>query len=109
MALVGMLIDYENCTGCRACEMACHQEYGHEIGKTGILVNEIGPLKINKMRWQIDYSPAPTDKCIQCAGRVAKGKRPTCVQHCQSQVIEIGPYEELAAKVKTPKQVLYSI
>ena len=109
MALKGMLIDYENCTGCHACEMACAQEYGHNSLAAGITVNKVGPLKISAKRWQIDYVPVPTAKCIACAGRVAAGKRPTCEKHCQSQVIRVGDYAELAASVTSPKQVLYSL
>ena len=47
--------------------------------------------------------------CDLCAGRVAKGKKPTCVKHCQSLCMEYGPVDELAAKMATAttKNVLY--
>ena len=109
MALQGMLIDYENCTGCHACEMACRQEHGHETGAAGIVVNQVGPLKLQGKRWQIDYVPTPTEKCVLCAGRIAKGKRPTCEMHCQSQVITVGSFDDLAKSVTSVKQVLYSV
>lgn len=105
----GMLIDYENCTGCHACEMACSQEYGHDAKASGIVVNQVGPLKLGGKKWQIDYVPTPTEKCVTCAGRIAKGKRASCELHCQSQVITVGEFAELAAKVTSPKQVLYSV
>ena len=30
-----MLIDYEYCSGCRTCEIACKQEYQRAAGKLG--------------------------------------------------------------------------
>lgn len=109
MALKGMLIDYENCTGCHSCEMACSQEYGHDPKAAGIVVNQVGPLKLGGKRWEIDYVPVPTQKCVLCAGRMAKGKRPTCAMHCQSRVITVGEVGELAAQMTSPKQVLYAV
>lgn len=28
----GLLIDYEFCTGCQSCEIACKQEHGFSVG-----------------------------------------------------------------------------
>ena len=41
MARNGLLIDYEYCTGCHTCEVACKQEHNYPVGKWGIKVNEI--------------------------------------------------------------------
>ena len=32
----GLLIDYEYCTGCVACQVACQQEHGWEAGMGGM-------------------------------------------------------------------------
>ena len=38
----GLLIDYEYCTGCNACEVACAQEYRRDAGTVkGIEVLEV--------------------------------------------------------------------
>ena len=38
----GMLIDYEFCTGCKTCIVACKQEYNHKAGSVGgIEVHEL--------------------------------------------------------------------
>ena len=37
----------------------------------------------------------PTELCDLCKDRVTKGKKPTCVQHCQAAVMKYGPIEEL--------------
>lgn len=107
MTRYGILIDYEYCTGCRSCEMACRVEYDFPQGRNGIVVNEIGPWQIEGDRWQYDYLPALTDECTLCAARVEKGKQPTCVQHCQAAVMTYGSVSELSAKLDDKgKQVL---
>ena len=39
----GLLIDYEFCTGCQSCEIACKQEHGFSVGTWGIRVLDEGP------------------------------------------------------------------
>ena len=78
------------------------------VGQTGIIVQEIGPWEIGGGDWQLSYLPALTKQCDGCAGRVAEGKRPTCVQHCQAKCMEYGELEELAASMEAgSKKVLY--
>lgn len=51
----------------------------------------------------------PTDLCDLCADRVAAGKEPTCVHHCQAFCMRFGRVEELAAELAgKPKQVLWA-
>ena len=95
----GLLINYEFCTGCGTCEMACSVEHDIPIGRYGIQMATIGPWQIDKKNWQLDTVPSPTDECDLCAKRVEKGKKPTCVKHCQSLCMEYGPVDELAAKL----------
>ena len=45
MAKFGLLIDYNYCTGCHSCEMACKWEHGLSQEQFGIKVNMIGPWK----------------------------------------------------------------
>ncbi|WP_297155039.1 4Fe-4S dicluster domain-containing protein [uncultured Ellagibacter sp.] len=110
MAENGILIDYDWCTGCRTCDMACQMEHGFPVGKTGVKVLEVGPWQIEGDKWQYDYLPAITDMCDSCAERTAAGKQPTCVKHCQSQCLTFGPLDELYAKLKDHrKQVVYAL
>jgi len=47
--------------------------------------------------------------CTLCGTRVAEGKKPACVQHCQAQVMEYGEVEELSKKmVNKRKMVLFA-
>ena len=111
----GLLIDYQFCTGCQACEVACKEEHDFPVGKWGIRVYNDGPWQKddskdsgNCFNWNI--IPVPTDLCDGCADRVARGRKPTCVHHCEADVMRFGPIEELAAELAAkPKQVLWSL
>ena len=107
MAQYGILVDYEWCTGCHSCEFACQMEHGYPVGQTGILVNEIGPWKIDEDVWQLAYMPVPTDQCDLCADRTERGREPICVHHCLANVMCYGEVEELAKRLADkPKQLL---
>lgn len=108
----GLLLDYDWCTGCHSCEMACQMEHGLPVGQTGIVVTELGPWQYGQTNrdWQLTYLPAPTDLCDMCAQRTAKGKLPTCVHHCQAKCLHYGPVAELAASMEDgAKQALFTV
>ena len=104
----GLLIDYEYCTGCYACRVACCQEYGHDAGFSGMdVIEKVQPL--NSEKASLTYIPFPTEKCILCAPRTEKGLQPACVQHCMANVITWGKLEDLAKEMsKKPRMVLWS-
>ncbi|WP_094607691.1 hypothetical protein SPSIL_009510 [Sporomusa silvacetica DSM 10669] len=107
---LGLLIDYEFCTGCHACEVACKKELNLPNGQFGIKVLEDGPRKSDNGKWEWNYIPMPTDHCNLCEERVAAGKRPTCVHHCQAAVMTYGTVEELAKKAaEKPKMALFTV
>ena len=103
----GLLIDYEFCTGCHTCETACKVEHGFPHGQWGIKLAQIGPFEIEPQKWDFHYVPMPTALCDLCAERVEEGRWPTCVHHCQAQVMEYGPVEELAKRMDKPFMVLF--
>lgn len=108
MPRYGLLIDYEYCTGCHTCEVACQQEHGFPSDKFGIKLSCQGPWQIAPEKWQYDFIPVPTDLCNLCRQRVQKGKQPACVHHCQAQVMQFGTVEELSSGLGTKgKQVLF--
>ena len=99
MARHGLLIDYYYCTGCHTCELACAKEHDIPPGQWGIKIAEIGPWQISGDKWEYTYIPVPTELCDLCGKRVAAGKEPSCVQHCQADVMRFGKIEELAKEM----------
>ena len=104
----GLLIQYEYCTGCYACEVACKQEHNYSAGQVGIKVNEIITEIPGTLR--IDYLPFPTYYCDLCSSRLKRGENePACVKHCQAVVMRYGPVTELAKLMdKQPKSVIFA-
>ena len=105
----GLLIDYEFCTGCHSCEVACIKEHEMPKDQYGIHLLQDGPRKQYDGKWEWTNLPIPTSLCDLCEDRVAKDKLPTCVHHCQAQVMYYGPISELAKKMESkPKMVLFA-
>jgi Fe-S-cluster-containing dehydrogenase component len=108
MKRYGLLIDYEFCSGCQSCEIACKEEHGYPVGTWGVHVLEDGPWQIEGHSWNWNKIPVPTKLCDLCEERVSKGKDPTCVHHCLANVMQYGTVEELAKKLEEkPNQVLF--
>ena len=110
----GILVDYEWCSGCHSCEVACSVELTHARfpqGHCGVKVHEEGLYPLGGERWCDIFLPVFTDLCDQCAARRAAGEEePTCVKHCQAHVLRYGDVEELAVELaRKPKQVLYAL
>lgn len=110
----GILVDYEWCSGCHSCEVACSVEttHGHfPQGHCGVKVHEEGLYSTGEDRWTDIFMPIFTDLCDQCAARRAAGEaEPTCVKHCQAHVLTYGDVETLAVELaRKPKQVLYAL
>ncbi len=107
MARNGLLIQYDWCTGCHACEVACKQEHDYPVGVCGIRVDEVimnGPEKVS-----VDFAPFLTRYCDLCMNRVKDGQEPSCVKHCQSTCITYGTLTELAKmQEKTPHSSLFA-
>ncbi|QTA93490.1 4Fe-4S dicluster domain-containing protein [Desulfonema magnum] len=104
----GLLIDYEYCTGCFACQVACCQENGWPAGMGGIQVLEIVQNLPNDKAY-LTFMPFPTELCILCRPRTKKGLEPACVKHCMANTMKYGRLEDLAKEMgKKPKMVLWS-
>ena len=99
----GILVNYEYCTGCHSCEVACKKYLKLNEGEYGIKLGEIGPFEFagkhepEKFEWC--YVPVITKACNWCEDRTAKGKMPMCVQHCQAWCMYYGEVEDLAKKI----------
>lgn len=110
MAKLGILIDYDYCTGCHTCEVACQMELGLPVGQYGVKLAELGPWEYAPDTWQLTYIPMFTNQCVLCDERVGQGKEPSCVQHCQAKCLTYGTLEELEKKLADhPKQVIFAL
>ncbi len=106
----GILVDYEWCSGCHACEMACQVEHELPHEQYGVKLADVGPYNIEGDNWVWIHMPIFTDQCDLCEKRVAKGKLPSCVQHCQAAIMKYGDLDELGeALASKPKQILFSL
>ena len=103
-----LVIDYDYCSGCHSCEIACQQEHGFAPDEYGIKLTQIGPDQITERKWQYEFVPIPTDRCDRCAHRQSQGKPPSCVQHCQAGCIYVGTLEEVADKLGKKKVALFT-
>ena len=96
----GLMIDYEYCTGCHSCEVACKKEHDLAVGQWGIKLLPYGPTKKPDGKYELKYIPLPTAQRDLCEDRVAMGKLPTCVHHCQSRTMSWGTLKELAQEME---------
>ena len=46
-----LFIDYEYCSGCKSCEIACRNEHGFKRGQWGIRVLEDKPWQLDDGSW----------------------------------------------------------
>ena len=103
----GLLIDYEYCTGCYACQVACAQEYRWPAGMGGMRVIEM-EQKLPNDKAYLSYLPFPTELCILCTPRTRQGLEPACVKHCMAACMKYGRVEDLAKEMaEKPRQVLW--
>ena len=103
----GLMVDYEYCTGCHSCEIACKQEHRYPVGRGGIALQEIITECPDKSV-RIDYLPFPTQYCNLCAARTANNEPPACVKHCQASTLYYGTLAELAdLMAQRPRSALF--
>jgi Fe-S-cluster-containing dehydrogenase component len=99
----GILINYDYCTGCHSCEVACKKILDLPKGEFGIKLSETGPYQYTTGRaegkWEWAWLPVVTKACDMCEDRVAKGKMAMCVQHCQAWCMYYGEAEDLVKKM----------
>jgi len=98
----GLYIDYDWCSGCHACELACKQENDLKLDQWGIRVIERTYQSEDKR--VIEYIPIPTEYCNLCVNRIAQGMKPACVHHCMTKCMDFGPIEELSKLVEKKKK-----
>ena len=77
-----VLVNQDQCIGCRYCEWAC--PYGAP---------------------QFDERKGVMSKCTFCEDTMAKGENPACVDACPARALEFGELSELRAKYGTANAI----
>ncbi len=75
----GLLVDYDYCTGCHTCEVACRKALDLGTGQFGIKILQDGPREMPNGKWEYNYLPMPTSLCDLCEERTAVGKPPSAL------------------------------
>ena len=100
MKQLGILVDYQWCTGCHSCEIACRNEKGIGLGEWGMKLMEVGPWQVGDTdQFEWNYIPVPTNYCDYCVDRLEEGRRPACAHNCLADVIQVGSVEELTKEM----------
>ncbi len=71
MSKLGLMIDYEYCTGCQSCEIACKNEHGFPLDKWGIKMMEFGPIEMDGEVGMETTCPSPPASAT-CAPNASK-------------------------------------
>lgn len=98
MSQNALLINYQYCSGCHSCELACRNALNLDTKAWGIKLTEVEPFEYRERQWEWIFCPVPTKLCDLCEGRVAEGRKPACVHHCLAACLEFGSLEEMAAR-----------
>ena len=109
MARKGLFVNYQWCTGCHSCEIACQMNKGLPADQFGIKLNQIGPWEYEPGKWEYEFLPTLTEQCDLCAERLGKGKLPACVQHCQANCLQILDVDEASELLKDTKKGLFMV
>lgn len=71
-----LFVDYEWCSGCKSCELACRNEHDIPRGQWGIRVLEDKPWKMDDGSMNWNYIPVPSALCDLCAAVLSRARSP---------------------------------
>lgn len=103
------LINYDDCFGCHACEVACQMLHDLPVGQYGIKVECVGPWEYGTKSYCHFFVPVYTAQCTQCPERTSAGLLPSCVQHCEAQCLRYGDVDDLAAELDGQQKLILQV
>ena len=59
---MGMLVDYDYCTGCHSCEVSCKERFDMAEDEWGIKLADNGPWRYSETDWEWNHVPIPTEE-----------------------------------------------
>lgn len=105
---MGMLVDYDYCTGCHSCEVSCKERFDMAEDEWGIKLADNGHGVTARPTGNGTTCPSPPRNATCAPTGLPPGKKALCEQHCQALVITVGPLDELAKKMTKKKMVLFN-
>lgn len=92
-------IDEAKCIGCRYCQIACPYDARTFITTTtGEYYPGKGLTPYEKVAYA-QHQVGTVEKCNFCAGRLAEGKEPACVQTCPAKALTFGDLDDPRSEV----------
>lgn len=88
-----VLVDFDKCMGCKACEIAC--PYGARYAYEREDVKRAKEIYGEDNRHQVPH----VDKCTFCYDRVQEGMQPACVATCPGEARIFGDLDDPKSKV----------
>ena len=101
----GMLISYENCSGCGACLAACQAAHDSKPEQSGLKLSVSGPFRFPSGKTETWHFPTPTAFCDRCVGKDA----PVCVYACPFSCITIGEIPALRKQLTKKGMALFTL
>ena len=101
---IGMVLDYEMCSGCYACQTACRETNRYGYDEQWLQVIRRDPYFVDgKLRMYHLLAPS-LDKCAAC---FEADPDPLCAKVCSSAALFVGPLDELLPVMEGRNAVLY--
>ncbi len=101
---IGMLLDYEMCSGCYTCQTACRETNHYGYDEQWMQVIRRDPYFVDgKLRMYHLVAPS-LDKCAQC---YENDPDTLCTKTCSSAALFVGPVDELISEMQGRNAALF--
>jgi Fe-S-cluster-containing dehydrogenase component len=98
-----VMMDWHRCIGCRYCMAAC------PYGSRSFNWRDPGPFIKNENNDFPTRTRGVVEKCTFCAGRLAVGKIPACVEVCPAKAMVFGDIDEPDSEIRAVLRENYTI
>jgi Fe-S-cluster-containing dehydrogenase component len=93
-----VVVDYDQCMGCRYCETACPYDARTIVDEIRPYYPEFGSTPYEEVMYQ-KHQAGVVEKCNFCVERVAQGQEPACVTTCPAYARHFGDLDDPNSEV----------